>query len=32
MDFDRMIPVFCRLALEAGARILQGYNGPGFAV
>jgi len=32
MDFDRMIPVFRRLALEAGARILQVYNGPDFAV
>jgi 3'(2'), 5'-bisphosphate nucleotidase len=27
-----MIPVFRRLALEAGARILQVYNGPDFAV
>jgi 3'(2'), 5'-bisphosphate nucleotidase len=32
MDFDRMIPVFRRLALEAGARILQVYNGPDFVV
>ena len=32
MDFDLMIPVFRRLALEAGARILQVYNGPDFEV
>ena len=32
MDFDHMIPVFRRLALEAGARILQVYNGPDFEV
>ena len=32
MDFDSMIPVFRRLALEAGARILQVYNGPDFEV
>lgn len=32
MDFDRMIPVFRRLALEAGARIMQVYNSPEFAV
>ena len=32
MDFDRMIPVFRRLALQAGARILQVYNSPDFAV
>ena len=32
MEFDCMIPVFRRLALEAGARILQVYNSPDFAV
>jgi 3'(2'), 5'-bisphosphate nucleotidase len=32
MDFDRLIPVLRRLALEAGERILQVYNGPDFAV
>jgi 3'(2'), 5'-bisphosphate nucleotidase len=32
MDFDRLIPVLRRLALEAGDRIMQVYDGPGFAV
>ena len=32
MDFDRLIPVLRRLALEAGERILQVYNGPDFEV
>ncbi len=32
MDFDQMIPVFRRLALQAGARIMQVYNSPDFAV
>ena len=32
MDFDRLIPIFRRLALEAGDRIMQVYNGPDFAV
>ncbi len=32
MDFDRLIPVLRRLALEAGARIMQVYDGPDFAV
>jgi 3'(2'), 5'-bisphosphate nucleotidase len=32
MDFDRLIPVFRRLALQAGARIMQVYNGPDFEV
>ena len=32
MEFDRMIPVFRRLALQAGARIMQVYNGPDFEV
>jgi 3'(2'), 5'-bisphosphate nucleotidase len=32
MDFDRLIPVIRRLALEAGDRIMQVYNGPDFDV
>jgi 3'(2'), 5'-bisphosphate nucleotidase len=32
MDFDRLIPVIRRLALEAGDRIMQVYDGPDFAV
>lgn len=32
MDFDRLIPIFRRLALEAGDRIMQVYNGPDFEV
>jgi 3'(2'), 5'-bisphosphate nucleotidase len=32
MDFDRLIPVLRRLALEAGDRIMQVYDGPDFAV
>ncbi len=32
MDYDRLIPVIRRLALQAGARILQVYNGPDFEV
>ncbi len=32
MDFDRLIPVIRRLALEAGDRIMQVYNGPDFEV
>jgi len=32
MDFAPMIPVFRKLALQAGARIMQVYNGPDFAV
>lgn len=32
MDFDRLIPVIRRLALEAGDLILAVYNGPDFAV
>ena len=32
MDFDRMTTVFRRLALEAGARIMDVYNGPDFEV
>ena len=32
MDFVPMIPVFRKLALQAGARIMQVYNGPDFAV
>jgi 3'(2'), 5'-bisphosphate nucleotidase len=32
MDFDRLIPVIRRLSIEAGARILQVYNGPDFEV
>ncbi len=32
MEFDRLIPVIRRLALQAGDRIMQVYNGPDFAV
>ena len=32
MDFDRLIPVIRRLALEAGDRIMEVYDGPEFAV
>ncbi len=32
MDFDRLIPVIRQLALEAGAKIMQVYDGPDFAV
>jgi len=32
MDFDRLIPVLRRLALEAGDRIMEVYNGPDFEV
>ena len=32
MDFDRLIPIFRRLALQAGDRIMAVYNGPDFAV
>ena len=32
MDFDRLIPVIRQLALDAGARIMEVYNGPDFAV
>jgi 3'(2'), 5'-bisphosphate nucleotidase len=32
MDFDHLIPVIRRLALEAGDRIMQVYNGPDFEV
>ena len=32
MNFDHLIPVIRRLALEAGDRIMQVYNGPDFAV
>ena len=32
MDFDRLIPVIRRLALEAGDRIMEVYNGPDFEV
>ena len=32
MDFARMIPIFRRLALQAGDRIMEVYNGPDFAV
>lgn len=32
MDFDRLIPILRRLALEAGIRIMQVYDGPDFAV
>jgi hypothetical protein len=28
MDFDRLIPTIRRLALEAGDRIMEVYNGP----
>ena len=32
MDFDRLIPIIKRLALEAGTRIMEVYEGPDFAV
>lgn len=32
MDFERLIPVIRQLALDAGARIMEVYNGPDFAV
>ncbi|NEY90023.1 3'(2'),5'-bisphosphate nucleotidase CysQ [Tabrizicola oligotrophica] len=32
MDFDRLIPIIRRLALEAGEAIMQVYNGPDFEV
>lgn len=32
MDFDRLIPTIRRLALEAGDRIMEVYNGPDFEV
>jgi 3'(2'), 5'-bisphosphate nucleotidase len=32
MDFDRLIPVIRRLALQAGDRIMQVYDGPDFEV
>lgn len=32
MDFERLIPIIRRLALEAGDRIMQVYNGPDFEV
>ncbi len=32
MDFDRLVPVIRQLALEAGERIMQVYDGPGFEV
>ncbi len=32
MDFQRLIPVIRRLALEAGDRIMEVYDGPDFAV
>ena len=32
MDFDRLIPIIRRLALEAGDRIMEVYNGPDFEV
>ena len=32
MDFDRLIPVIRRLALQAGDRIMEVYNGPEFEV
>jgi len=32
MDFDTLVPVMRRLALEAGARIMQVYDGPDFEV
>ncbi len=32
MDFDRLVPIIRRLALQAGDRIMQVYNGPDFAV
>jgi 3'(2'), 5'-bisphosphate nucleotidase len=32
MDFDRLIPILRRLALDAGDRIMEVYNGPDFEV
>lgn len=32
MDFDRLVPVMRRLALQAGDRIMQVYNAPSFEV
>ena len=32
MDFDRLIPILRHLALDAGDRIMQVYNGPDFEV
>ena len=32
MDFEQLIPIIKRLALEAGKRIMQVYEGPDFAV
>jgi 3'(2'), 5'-bisphosphate nucleotidase len=32
MDFDRLVPVIRRLALEAGDRIMEVYNSPAFDV
>ncbi|MES2665680.1 MAG: 3'(2'),5'-bisphosphate nucleotidase CysQ [Pseudomonadota bacterium] len=32
MDFDQLIPVIRRLALQAGDRIMEVYNGPDFEV
>lgn len=32
MDYSRLVPVIRRLALEAGDRIMQVYNGPDFEV
>lgn len=32
MDFARLVPIMRRLALEAGDRIMQVYDGPDFAV
>lgn len=32
MDYETLVPVLRRLALEAGARIMEVYNGPDFAV
>jgi 3'(2'), 5'-bisphosphate nucleotidase len=32
MDYSRLIPIMRRLALEAGDRIMDVYNGPDFAV
>ena len=32
MNFDKLIPIIRQLALDAGARIMQVYNGPDFAV
>ena len=32
MDFNRLVPVIRRLAIEAGARIMEVYNGPDFEV